>query len=97
MGRGRGIKQVAPRQPHSNLVYQCTLDTLQDTSKVCSAVTKRGLTFRVPHTQGHVHAMKSTQLVPGDVIVVQSGQAVCDMVLLQGNALAKESRLTGQV
>ena len=36
-------------------------------------------------------------LVPGDVIVVQPGAAVCDMVLLQGNALAQESRLTGRV
>lgn len=44
-----------------------------------------------------MHAMKSQQLVPGDVIVVQTGQAVCDMVLLQGNALTEESRLTGQV
>ena len=47
--------------------------------------------------QGRVSAGKSTQLVPGDVIVVQTGQAVCDMVLLQGNALTEESRLTGQV
>ncbi|KAL3153008.1 hypothetical protein ABBQ38_012035 [Trebouxia sp. C0009 RCD-2024] len=46
--------------------------------------------------QGRVHAMNSQQLVPGDVIVVQAGQAVCDMVLLQGNALTEESRLTGQ-
>ncbi|KAL3140952.1 hypothetical protein ABBQ32_005476 [Trebouxia sp. C0010 RCD-2024] len=46
--------------------------------------------------KGRVHAMKSQHLVPGDVIVVQPGQAVCDMVLLQGNALTEESRLTGQ-
>lgn len=48
-------------------------------------------------SRGHVRAMMSVHLVPGDVIVVQVGHAVCDMVLLQGNALAEESRLTGQV
>ena len=48
-------------------------------------------------SKGHVRAMMSVHLVPGDVIVVQVGHAVCDMVLLQGNALAEESRLTGQV
>ena len=47
-------------------------------------------------SKGHVQAMSSMHLVPGDVIVVQVGHAVCDMVLLQGNALAEESRLTGQ-
>ena len=47
--------------------------------------------------KGYVCVMRARQLVPGDVIVVQPGTAVCDMVLLQGNALAEESRLTGEV
>ena len=47
--------------------------------------------------KGFIRAMWARQLVPGDVIVVQPGSAVCDMVLLQGHALADESRLTGGV
>ena len=47
--------------------------------------------------KGYIRAMWARLLVPGDVIVVQPGAAVCDMVLLQGNALVQESRLTGRV
>lgn len=47
--------------------------------------------------KGYVRAMNSQQLVPGDVIVVQQGVAVCDMVLLRGNCLVEESMLSGEV
>lgn len=52
----------------------------------------------VPYVnKGYVRAMKAWQLVPGDIIVVVPGQAVCDMVLLRGNCLVEESVLSGEV
>ncbi|KAL3134301.1 hypothetical protein ABBQ38_006563 [Trebouxia sp. C0009 RCD-2024] len=42
--------------------------------------------------KGCVRAMRAKYLVPGDVVVVQPGLAVCDMVLLQGHVLAEEAR-----
>lgn len=52
----------------------------------------------VPYVcRGIVHAMAVRQLVPGDVIVVQPGVAVCDAVLLQGGCLCEQSTLTGEV
>lgn len=47
--------------------------------------------------KGYVRAMRANHLVPGDVVVMQPGQVVCDVVLLRGHALAEESRLTGEV
>lgn len=47
--------------------------------------------------KGYVHAASSRQLVPGDVIVLQQGAALCDMVLLRGSCLVDESKLTGEV
>ena len=47
--------------------------------------------------QQWVRATASYRLVPGDVIVLQRGRAVCDMVLLQGACLVNESILSGEV
>lgn len=44
-----------------------------------------------------VRAIASYQLVPGDVIVLQQGRALCDMVMLQGACLVTESMLSGEV
>ena len=46
---------------------------------------------------GCVHAMGAKRLVPGDVIVIQPGVAMCDAVLLRGGALCEQSTLTGEV
>ncbi|KAA6417980.1 MAG: hypothetical protein FRX49_12062 [Trebouxia sp. A1-2] len=51
----------------------------------------------VPVVQaGIVRAVSSRKLVPGDVIVVLQGRAICDMVLLQGSCLVEESMLSGE-
>ena len=42
-------------------------------------------------------AISSRRLVPGDVVVVLPGRAICDMALLQGNCLVEESNLSGEV
>ena len=47
--------------------------------------------------KGYVKANVSHRLVPGDVIVVQPGVALCDMVLLRGNCLVEASKLSGKV
>ena len=44
-----------------------------------------------------VRAMPSHRLVPGDVVVLQQGRAVGDMVLLRGACLVAESMLSGEV
>ena len=44
-----------------------------------------------------VRPLLAKHLVPGDVIVVQRGKAVCDMVLLRGTCLVDESTLSGEV
>ena len=52
----------------------------------------------VPYmSKGYVRAMKARQLVPGDIVVVVQGPAVCDMVLLCGKSLVEESVLSGEV
>ena len=52
----------------------------------------------VPYVRkGYVRATVSQRLVPGDVIVVQQGVAICDMVLLRGNCLLEASRVSGEV
>lgn len=52
----------------------------------------------VPYVRrGYVRATVGQRLVPGDVIVVQQGVAVCDMVLLRGNCLLEASRVSGEV
>lgn len=52
----------------------------------------------VPLVQrGWVRALPAWKLVPGDVVVLQRGKAVCDMVLLNGNCLVEESMLSGEV
>ena len=47
--------------------------------------------------KGYVRAASARQLIPGDVVVVLPGLAVCDMVLLRGNCLVEEAALTGEV
>lgn len=47
--------------------------------------------------QRWVRATASFRLVPGDVVVLQRGRAVHDMVLLQGACLVNESMLSGEV
>ena len=44
-----------------------------------------------------VRAVASYRLVPGDVMVLQKGRALCDMVLLRGACLVTESMLSGEV
>lgn len=52
----------------------------------------------VPYVCGcFVRAMPAQRLVPGDVIVVQPGIAVCDAVLLRGACLCEQSTLSGEV
>ncbi|KAL3134240.1 hypothetical protein ABBQ38_006671 [Trebouxia sp. C0009 RCD-2024] len=46
--------------------------------------------------QKFVRALSAKQLVPGDVIVVQRGRVICDMVLLRGTCLVEESMLSGE-
>ena len=63
--------------------------------KMMTLVNQRRLTPIVKG--GWVRAVSSHKLVPGDVIVVQRGKAMCDMVLLQGSCLVVESMLSGEV
>lgn len=44
-----------------------------------------------------VRAISSHRLVPGDVIVLRNGRALCDMVLLRGACLVTEAMLSGEV
>ncbi len=46
---------------------------------------------------GWVRAISSHRLLPGDVMVLQPGKALCDMVLLQGTCIVMESMLSGEV
>ena len=46
---------------------------------------------------GWVRAISSHRLLPGDVMVLQQGKALCDMVVLQGTCLVVESMLSGEV
>ena len=46
---------------------------------------------------GWVRGVSSHRLLPGDVLVLQPGKALFDVVLLQGNCLCVESMLTGEV
>lgn len=45
---------------------------------------------------GKFQTISSTQLVPGDVIIVQPGVSPCDMILLEGRLVLDESSLTGE-
>lgn len=47
--------------------------------------------------QQWVRATASYRLVPGDVIVLQPGRALCDLVVLRGACLVMESMLSGEV
>ncbi len=46
---------------------------------------------------GWVRAISSHRLLPGDVMVLQPGKALCDMVVLQGSCLLVESMLSGEI
>jgi P-type E1-E2 ATPase len=45
---------------------------------------------------GKVSTISTTDIVPGDVVVVSPGSLSCDLVLLQGQVLVDESSLTGE-
>ncbi len=47
--------------------------------------------------KGWVRAISSHRLLPGDVMVLQPGKALCDMVVLQGSCLVVESMLSGEI
>ena len=58
-------------------------------------VNQRGI---VPIVQaGWVRAITSHKLVPGDIVVLQEGTLMCDMVLLRGNCLVEEPMISGEV
>lgn len=67
----------------------------QQNLKIVTLVNQRRLVPIVK--RGWVQAMSSHKLVPGDVIVLQKGKAMCDMVLLRGSCLVTESMLSGEV
>ncbi len=64
-------------------------------SKVMALMNECRLTPMVQ--QGWVRATSSHRLLPGDVIVLQPGRALCDMVVLRGTCLVMESMLSGEV
>lgn len=67
----------------------------QQRKKVMALMNESRLT---PMVLGQwVRATSSHRLVPGDVIVLQSGRALCDMVLLRGACLVTEAVLSGEV
>lgn len=45
---------------------------------------------------GSVAILSSSELVPGDVVVVRAGLLPCDLVLLRGEAIVDENMLTGE-
>ncbi|DBA88976.1 TPA: hypothetical protein ACH3X2_000200 [Trebouxia sp. C0005] len=64
-------------------------------SRVMALMNEVRLTPRVQ--QQWVRAAASYHLVPGDVIVLQRGRALCDMVVLKGACLVMESMLSGEL
>ena len=75
--------------------FSLTRVVRQQNLKMTTLVNQRRLTPIVKG--GWVRAVSSHKLVPGDVIVVQRGKAMADMVLLQGSCLVVESMLSGEV
>ena len=67
----------------------------QQNVKMTALVNQRRLTPIV--MAGWVRAASSHTLVSGDVIVLQKGKAMCDMVMLRGSCLVVESMLSGEV
>merc|ERR1719428_144886 len=45
---------------------------------------------------GKWHAVRSAQVVPGDVVRVDEGTVPCDIALCKGGAVVNESMLTGE-
>ena len=68
---------------------------LRTRKKVMALVNEVRLTPLV--VGGWVRGVSSHRLLPGDVLVLQPGKALFDMVLLQGNCLCVESMLSGEV
>ena len=67
----------------------------QQHSKILALVNQRCL---IPVVQDKwVRAISSHRLVPGDVVVLQRGKAMFDMVLLRGACLVNEAMLSGEV
>ena len=64
-------------------------------SRVMTLMNEVRLTPQVQ--QQWVRAAASYHLVPGDIIVLQRGRALCDMVVLKGACLVMESMLSGEV
>ncbi|DBA85718.1 TPA: hypothetical protein ACH3X1_005287 [Trebouxia sp. C0004] len=64
-------------------------------SRVMALMNEVRLTPQVQ--QQWVRAAPSYHLVPGDVIVLQRGRALCDMVVLKGACLVMESMLSGEL
>jgi cation-transporting ATPase 13A2 len=67
----------------------------QQRKKAMALMNECRLTPLVQHQW--VRAASSHRLVPGDVVVLQSGRASCDMVLLRGACLVTEAVLSGEV
>lgn len=63
--------------------------------KVMAMMNEHRLTALV--WEGWVRAVSSHSLVPGDIIVLRQGKAVCDTVIMQGSCLVTESMLSGEV
>ena len=67
----------------------------QQHSKILALVNQRCL---IPVVQDKwVRAISSHRLVPGDVVVLQRGKAMFDMVLLRGACLLNKAMLSGEV
>jgi len=76
-------------------IVRLSLTLHKQHNKVMALMNECRLT---PLVQGKwVRAVASYRLVPGDVIVLQQGRALCDMVILRGACLVTESRLSGEV
>ena len=70
-------------------------ELLRTRKKMMALVNEVRLTPLV--VAGWVRGVSSHRLLPGDVLVLQPGKALFDMVLLQGNCLCVESMLSGEV
>lgn len=79
-------------------VYQIRKNqrALRDT--ICSSGTVDILRHKLDEDSVEVQTKPSTQLVPGDIVLIPSRGCVmqCDAVLLNGNCIVNESMLTGE-
>lgn len=81
------------------LVWAATVNLIlilrRQRKKVMALVNECRLTALV--WEGWVRAVSSHRLIPGDIIVLRQGKAVCDIIILQGSCLVMESMLSGEV